>query len=149
LNVTSLFAGESIDPSSAGAGRAGYVYGPMSPKGDIELIGCAAGYLLVNDSVASQDCILCPPASYSMDPTDGCRGRSSCPTRACNKCPSGATCVGGQNFTTTKGSVWQLQINVALERTLMVLVSCPPGNIAFASKMLQHPRRGGGVVASR
>jgi hypothetical protein len=122
LNITVDFIGETIDQIATG-----YVYLPMSADGEIALIGCAAGYLLVNDSVVNQDCIICPPFSYSMDPTDGCRGRPSCPTRPCNKCPSGAKCFGGKNFTTSAGSVWKLTVDAKFEGTLMMLTSCPSG----------------------
>jgi hypothetical protein len=107
-----------------------YEYGPMTAAGDIPLVGCARGHLLVNDTVATQDCFRCPPTSYSLSPLDGCRGAAAggCARRACGKCPRGAACGGGADFAPlVGGSVWREAYVPEADAVLMILASCPPG----------------------
>jgi hypothetical protein len=60
------------------------------------LRGCRPGYLLVNITFDTQQCIECYPGTYSLDSGDGCVGRK-CAWRSCTQCPSGASCSRGSS----------------------------------------------------
>jgi hypothetical protein len=60
------------------------------------LRGCRTGFLLVNVTIDTQQCIECDTGTYSLDSQDGCTGRE-CAWRSCTQCPSGASCSRGSS----------------------------------------------------
>jgi hypothetical protein len=123
----------SVLPLSNPDSSSGRKYGPMDPSGQYRLVGCAPGFLLVNDSISTQTCLECLPGTYSMDFMDGCRGLSTCSSgRSCNKCPLGASCSGKNDFTPAlKTSVWSGVFDPNLLATVMKLMSCPEGKCSL------------------
>jgi hypothetical protein len=124
-----------ISAQSAGSlDSAGQVYGPVDSQGQYHLLGCRAGYILVNDTVSTQSCIACTSGTYSLNPTDGCSVDWVCAQRSvCIQCPAGATCSGLSSFTpTVAGSQWAASRDPATRTTIMRLTSCPPGEIHFS-----------------
>jgi hypothetical protein len=107
----------------------GRIYGPADDQGQYHLLGCSPGYLLVNNTVTTQDCLACQSGEYSFNTMDGCGQGKACIQRSCMKCPSGATCSGLSNFVpTVPESIWLLVFNPATLMFEMKLVSCPEGN---------------------
>jgi hypothetical protein len=111
----------------------GWVYGPMDSSGHFPLLKCNPGFLLINDSISTQNCFECAAGKYSLDFMDGCRGLSSCSSgRPCNKCPLGASCSGKNDFTkllTT--SIWEAVYDPKSMTTIMTLISCPEGAVTL------------------
>ena len=108
---------------------AGQIYGPVDSQGQYHLLGCRTGYILSNESVATQSCIACAVGTYSMDPLDGCSADGVCPQRSvCNLCPAGASCAGLSDFKPiVKDSVWVAVRDPVTRTTIMHLSTCPPG----------------------
>ena len=108
---------------------AGQVYGPVNAQGQYPLLGCRVGYILVNDSVATQSCTACTEGTYSLNPMDGCGSTGICSQRSvCQQCPSGLSCPGLAAFTpTVKGSVWIPEFDTSTSLTILHLIECPPG----------------------
>ncbi len=117
--------------SSGSLDSAGQVYGPVDSQGQYHLLGCREGYILVNDTTATQSCMACSPGTYSLNPTDGCSADWVCPQRSvCSQCPAGATCSGLSSFKpTVDGSIWVPIHNPATRVTIQHLISCPPGPV--------------------
>jgi hypothetical protein len=122
MNVISSKSSGSLD-------SAGQIYGPVDSQGQYHLLGCRQGYILANETVATQSCIACTTGTYSMNPTDGCSADWVCPQRsACNQCPAGATCSGLSSFEpSVRGSIWVPILDLATRITTQRLTSCPPG----------------------
>jgi predicted outer membrane repeat protein len=116
-------------PETAALKAAGWVYGPMDSSGFFHLLGCASGFLLVNDSISTQTCFECLAGTYSMDFMDGCSSLANCRSgRSCNKCPAGASCSGRNNFIPNLAtSIWKEEFYPELANTIMKLMSCPEG----------------------
>jgi hypothetical protein len=128
MSVTSISARETAAEKSA-LMAAGRVYGPMDSSGQFHLLACAPGFLLVNDSISSQDCYECLPGTYSLDFMDGCSSDADCKGgRPCNKCPAGALCPGQNHFVSKlKTAMWSGVYRTEIRRTVMMLISCPEG----------------------
>ncbi len=56
-----------------------------------------AGFLLVNSTINTQECLFCVPSTYSFNPFDKC-GSDVCGLRECFPCSVGADCGGGFEF---------------------------------------------------
>jgi len=94
-----------------------------------QLINCDPGHLLLNSSINSQQCLLCKPTTYSLNPFDGCR-EGVCATRGCYPCSVGADCPGGSQFIPkVDGSVWELEDVKEQESQLYRIQSAPPGYV--------------------
>jgi hypothetical protein len=99
--------------------------------GEMRLIDCPPGSLIVNASTESQTCLLCPPGKYSLNPLDNC-GKEACVERECNQCPVGAQCNGGSHFQPlVLGSVWEQQATGAVTKNRLEL--CPSGHVLVRS----------------
>jgi hypothetical protein len=99
----------------------------VTRESQVNLLECPAGYLVVNSSVETQNCLFCQPNTYSLVSTDNC-GKESCPERECNQCPAGARCAGGDNFEPlVQGSVWERVFHAGA--TKMRLSACPSGHV--------------------
>ena len=57
---------------------------------------CPSGFLLVNTTVDTSECLECDMGTYTIDPFLGC-GPLRCDARACIECPDGATCGRGSS----------------------------------------------------
>jgi len=117
----------------------GWIY-EIDSTGVSVLVGCPSGTLLINISVALQECFVCEPNTYSLDPTDACAlpnaaaTQSVCGPRECNRCPAGASCSGRDAFTPlTDNSCWKREkVAVGTLGSHVVynrIVSCPPGYV--------------------
>ena len=117
---------------------AGQVYGPIDAQGQYHLLGCRPGYILVNDSVATQSCIACGEGTYSLNPIDGCGPGGVCSQRSvCQQCPAGLTCPGLASYKpTVPGSIWVPAFDQQTTTTILHLVSCPAGNCLVTKRIL-------------
>jgi hypothetical protein len=119
--------------SSGSLDSAGQVYGPVDAQGQYHLLGCRQGYILVNDTIATQSCIACTSGTYSLNPMDGCSAGWVCPQRSvCIQCPAGATCSGLSNFKPIiANSIWAPVLDQTTRTTVQHLISCPPGAVSL------------------
>jgi hypothetical protein len=98
-----------------------------SRKGEMRLMDCPSGSLLVNATTESQTCVACLPGTYSYSSLDGC-GKVSCGDRKCNPCPAGARCGGADDFQPlVAGSEWKKVFDGSTVK--MQLVDCPSGSL--------------------
>jgi sugar lactone lactonase YvrE len=101
-------------------------------SGEMRLVSCPAGSLVVNASSDTQTCLTCKASTYSFNSTDNC-GKDTCVERECNTCPVGARCNGGDHFESlVKNSVWEKVVEGATVR--MRLKTCPGGYVLVRSK---------------
>eukprot|EP00961_Rhodomonas_salina_P297023 3936872-Rhodomonas_salina.9 len=132
-SVATLMAERGYDVE-VGVGVGGQV--PEAPigeyvirNGQLTIIGCPTGYLLVNSSTEAQGCTRCDVGFYSFDHIDGCAG-GSCPVRACNKCPAGAVCDYREPEpfrSLVAGAEWVLTQEANYLRNRVS--KCPPGHV--------------------
>ena len=100
--------------------------------GMYRLVGCPAGYQLVNSlngvfSHDLQNCVACALDDYIVDSNNS--------YFKCQQCPVGAVCDGSDLVGLVKGSVWIKDMDVGL----YTLQSCPPGyEIQAASQESQE-----------
>ena len=88
--------------------------------GAYQLVGCPAGYQLVNSvaghfSVSAQACVACGVGHYIVNPNSS--------LFSCQKCPVGAICDGSNLRSLIDGAVWIVDASTGF----YILVSCPPG----------------------
>jgi hypothetical protein len=96
-------------------------------SGQMSLLDCPQGFLVVNASADTQTCLACTASTYSLQPTDNC-GKDSCVDRECQKCPIGASCKGKNHFEPlVAGSEWKRTVDGATVK--MRLKSCPSGYV--------------------
>jgi hypothetical protein len=67
-------------------------------------------------SILSQECVLCQPNEYILDPNN--------PLFSCQPCPVGAACDGSSLQGVVKGSVWVADYSSGQYR----LIGCPQVN---------------------
>ena len=65
-----------------------------SVDGVYRLQTCPRGFLLMNTTVDTQECVMCETGTYAIDSTMGC-GPQRCDARLCLPCPEGAVCESG------------------------------------------------------
>eukprot|EP00961_Rhodomonas_salina_P102894 1383746-Rhodomonas_salina.3 len=112
----SRFVGESFELTSSGA-----------PK----LLDCESGYLLVNNTINTQECLYCRANTYSISPFDRCsRRKGYCEVRECYPCSIGAECRGGNSFEPLVArSQWEPEYIPEEESLLYRIQYAPPGYI--------------------
>lgn len=95
------------------------------------LFKCRPGYLLVNSTVNTQECLFCIATTYSLDPFDRCGldGSNVCGLRDCFPCSVGAECFGGAQFEPKVGSIddWDVELVPDLGANLYRIQQAPPG----------------------
>ena len=87
---------------------------------------CGKGSLLVNSSLEEQECVQCPPLSYTLSALDGC-DKTVCFPRKCRACPKGADCTGLQFTSAAEGSEWEEELASDGSGFQKRILSCPAG----------------------